>query len=272
MKRLKKVWRFRRRDASSPTFTPFSQHSRQASLLPSLTAHHHENIYIASRSNNLNLTRGKIRPFISLQGLGHLGTLKHKRLCQSWSRASIIHIQFCMHQSSFRHLQSKTSYGQGKPSQSNNATQCKRKPTPPPHHIVSVISSQHYITPSHPSHYPSPPSLNPHSRLRALLPLLVLLRIIILPRVRDLILQNLDELVKHDRQDRSNSRPSPVDPVLRVERARNDARPEAACGVERAACVVDADELGDEEREADADGGNEGRWVRELVCGGRNGI
>jgi len=48
--------------------------------------------------------------------------------------------------------------------------------------------------------------------------------------------------------------------VLDVEDAGDDARPETASGVEGPAGVVYADELGDEEREADADGGDEGGW------------
>jgi hypothetical protein len=105
-----------------------------------------------------------------------------------------------------------------------------------------------------------------HAWLLTLFPLvpLLLLRlliIIVLPWIRNLVLQHLNELVKHDREDCTNRRPRPVDPVLLVEGTCDDARPEAARGIERATCVVHADELGDEEREADADGGDEGCYM-----------
>lgn len=49
--------------------------------------------------------------------------------------------------------------------------------------------------------------------------------------------------------------------MLAVKHARDDAGPEATRGVERATRVVDADELSDEEREADANGGYKGRYL-----------
>lgn len=56
--------------------------------------------------------------------------------------------------------------------------------------------------------------------------------------------------------------------MLDVEHASDDAGPEAARRVQRAAGVVDADKFGDEECEADADGGYERRCLgeRRLVC------
>jgi hypothetical protein len=98
------------------------------------------------------------------------------------------------------------------------------------------------------------------ARLRfcPLLLFLLVLFVVILPRIRNLVLEHLDELVEDDGHDGAEARPHPVDPVLDVEDACYDAGPEAARGVQGAACVVDADELGDEEGEADADGGDEG--------------
>lgn len=118
-----------------------------------------------------------------------------------------------------------------------------------------------------PSHC-SPPSLltrlpNHPSRLRALLPhllLLLILIIIILPRIRNLILKNLNQLVKHDSHDGADAGPHPVDPVLLVEDAGGDAGAEGARRVQGAAGVVDACELGDEERQPNADGSDEGCW------------
>lgn len=108
-----------------------------------------------------------------------------------------------------------------------------------------------------PSHrYPRPIPL----LLLLLLNQLILI-IIILARIRHLVLEHLDELVEHHRKHGPQAGPHPVDPVLDVEDARDDAGPEAARGVERAARVVDADQLGDEEGEADADGSDEGCWT-----------
>lgn len=92
---------------------------------------------------------------------------------------------------------------------------------------------------------------------------LSILVVIILSRIGNLILKHLDELVKHDRQDRSNRRSSPVDPMFLVKDTRDDAWPETACGIEGTARVVNAYKLGDEERKTDADGGDECRWREE---------
>lgn len=54
--------------------------------------------------------------------------------------------------------------------------------------------------------------------------------------------------------------------MLLVEDAGYYAGTEGARGVERTARVVDADELGDEEGEADADGGDECGWGVLDVC------
>jgi hypothetical protein len=88
----------------------------------------------------------------------------------------------------------------------------------------------------------------------------LILIIIILSWICNLVLKYLDELVKHNGNDGANGRTNPVDPVFDVEDAGDDARPETASGVEGPASVVYADELGDEEREANADGCDEGCW------------
>lgn len=51
-----------------------------------------------------------------------------------------------------------------------------------------------------------------------------------------------------------------VDPVLLVESTGDDARSETASWVKGAASVIYTDELGNEEGETDADGGNEGSF------------
>jgi hypothetical protein len=94
--------------------------------------------------------------------------------------------------------------------------------------------------------------------LGSLLLFLLVLVVVVLARVRDFVLEHLDELVEDDGDDGAEPRSNPVDPVLDVEDACYDAGPEAARGVQGAACVVDADELGNEKGEADADGGDEG--------------
>jgi len=77
---------------------------------------------------------------------------------------------------------------------------------------------------------------------------LSVLVIVVLARVGNLVLEDLDELVKDDGEDGADCWPGPVDPVLLVKDAGDDAGPETARGVERATGVVDADKLGDEKR------------------------
>jgi hypothetical protein len=84
-------------------------------------------------------------------------------------------------------------------------------------------------------------------RLLATLPLLqnlldlLILIVVILPGVRNLVFKYLDELVEANGYDGAGSRADPVDPVLCVEDASYDTRPERACGIEGTAGVVDAD-------------------------------
>lgn len=124
-----------------------------------------------------------------------------------------------------------------------------------------------------PRHGPEPSSHPIHTiplkanLLLHLLNVLVLI-IVVLSRIGNLVLQHLDELVEDDCDDGAQARADPVDPVFDIEDAGYDARPEAARGIERAAGVVHTDEFGDEEREADADGGYEGGWNVLDLCGG----
>lgn len=96
--------------------------------------------------------------------------------------------------------------------------------------------------------------------LLALLLAFLVLVIVVLAWVGNLVLENLDELVEGDGEDCACAGTNPVDPVLLVPDAGDDAGPKGACGVERAACIVYADELADEEGEADTDGGDEGGY------------
>ena len=80
----------------------------------------------------------------------------------------------------------------------------------------------------------------------------------VLPRIGFLVIHELDELVVSGREAGSHRGPEPVDPVIAGEIAVHDAGAERADGVQAAAGVVDAQELGDEQAETDADGGEEG--------------
>jgi hypothetical protein len=84
--------------------------------------------------------------------------------------------------------------------------------------------------------------------------------VIILSGVRNFVFEYLDELVEHDGENSTNGRSGPVDPVLFVEYASDDAWSETACRIERATGVVHADEFSNEEREADTD------WRDECCC------
>jgi hypothetical protein len=78
--------------------------------------------------------------------------------------------------------------------------------------------------------------------------------VIILSRVRDLVFEDLDELVEHNSKDSADGRTGPVDPVLFIEYTSDDAWSETARGIERATGVVHANEFGNEERKADTNG------------------
>lgn len=75
-----------------------------------------------------------------------------------------------------------------------------------------------------------------------------ILVIIILARVGNLVLEDLDELVEDDGEDGADCWSGPIDPVLLVEDAGDDTGPKTARGIERATGVVNTDELGDEKR------------------------
>lgn len=68
----------------------------------------------------------------------------------------------------------------------------------------------------------------------------------------------LDKMIEPSRQQRPQSRPHPVNPVVDLEIRARDARAERARRVDGGAGVVDAGDFDDEEGEADADGGDEG--------------
>lgn len=70
----------------------------------------------------------------------------------------------------------------------------------------------------------------------------------VLLRVDGLVLQRLDEHVEPAREQGPQGGPDPVDPVVRVERVQDDAGAEGPRRVQTAARVVDAHQLGDEER------------------------
>lgn len=101
----------------------------------------------------------------------------------------------------------------------------------------------------------------------------------ILIRIRHLVLEDLDKLVEDDGKDGANTWADPctvtvsdtplrwegegceltVNPMLVVIYAGDDARTKTARWVERTTGVVYADEFGNEESEADADGCDECR-------------
>ena len=65
-------------------------------------------------------------------------------------------------------------------------------------------------------------------------------------------------MIEPRRKQRSQHRPQEVNPEVAREIRCCDARPETASRVHGGAGVVDAGDLDDEEREADADGRDEG--------------
>ena len=65
-------------------------------------------------------------------------------------------------------------------------------------------------------------------------------------------------MIKPSGKQRTQHRSQPVDPVIPCERRSSHARAEATRWVHGCAGVVDASDLDDEQREADADGRDEG--------------
>lgn len=114
-----------------------------------------------------------------------------------------------------------------------------------------------------PFHVPNLPTCGPPFLVRGLWPRTATTHLLVrvLPGVRVLVPQGLDGPVQGKRDERPEPGPDPVDPVLGGEARGDDAGPEAAGRVQAAARVVDAAHLGDEEGEADADGGDEGGAV-----------
>jgi hypothetical protein len=83
----------------------------------------------------------------------------------------------------------------------------------------------------------------------------------VLSGVDVLVLEQLDDLVEASGNKGANDGTNPVDPVLGLELARNDAGSQAACRVETAARVVDTAQLRNEEGQTDTDGGDKGGSV-----------
>lgn len=92
----------------------------------------------------------------------------------------------------------------------------------------------------------------------------------VLARVGHFVLEHLDEEVKGNGEDGAHAGAHPVDPVLGVELARDDAGTDAAGWVQRASSVVDANQLGNEESQTDTDGSNKGGTML-LLCQHENG-
>lgn len=88
----------------------------------------------------------------------------------------------------------------------------------------------------------------------------VVLLVAVLAGVHHLVLEQLVELVESSCQQRTDERSNPINPMIGVELSYG-ARCETASGVKRPTSVVDGYKLGDEEREADTEGSDEGSSV-----------
>lgn len=105
----------------------------------------------------------------------------------------------------------------------------------------------------------------------------------VLPWVRHLVLQHLDEAVERNSNDRTKSvhqlaseagcvsmhgleemhlrRANPIDPVIRIELSSRNTRPKGACRVETAACEEHTDQLCNEQGKTDTDRSHVGRFM-----------
>lgn len=85
-----------------------------------------------------------------------------------------------------------------------------------------------------------------------------------------LVLKRLNEAVKRPRNKGPQERPQPVNPMLGIKRRRDHTGAKAARRIQRSARELDAHQLSNEERQADAHGRDEGGAVllgREHVDG-----
>lgn len=80
----------------------------------------------------------------------------------------------------------------------------------------------------------------------------------VLTRIRRLVPQQLHQPIKPRGDDRPQARPDPVDPVIAVEAGQHDARPKTPRRVQAGAREVRARQHGDEQRQAEPDGRDEG--------------
>ena len=118
---------------------------------------------------------------------------------------------------------------------------------PPARHPRSQNAQTH--PPSHPIHikerhkpFRSPHHITSHRLLlRRRTSRSLLLARLILPGIRNLILQNLDEPIEEHRNHRADRGPEPVNPVFFVEGALNDAGAEGAGGVESVVALATVD-------------------------------
>lgn len=83
----------------------------------------------------------------------------------------------------------------------------------------------------------------------------------VLPRVRHLIAQQFDCLVKPEGDQGAKERADPVDPVFAWETGSDDTRTQTPSWIQTSTSVIDAAHLGDKEGKTDADGGDKGSTV-----------
>lgn len=144
---------------------------------------------------------------------------------------------------------------------SNSISRTHRPPihrTPPPHRLQPHLA-RHAPAPRPAPHNRQPLRAHLLHRQRLLIRRLRIARI--LPRVRNLILQPLEQRVHRKRQQRAQARPQPVDPVISLKPARHHRRPEAPHRVDACAREVRAGHVRDEDADADAHRREERRAV-----------
>lgn len=73
-----------------------------------------------------------------------------------------------------------------------------------------------------------------------------------------MISQPLQIPIYNDRRPRTNRRPGPIDPMMLSKHPTDHRRPKAPRRVQARACIIDAGDFRDKEREPDADGRDEG--------------
>lgn len=60
----------------------------------------------------------------------------------------------------------------------------------------------------------------------------IIMVVAVLSRVRHLVLQHLDEFVEPNREDATNARSNPIDPMLSIVEVRNNAGPKTTRGIQ----------------------------------------